>query len=90
MQVWHTVFPIFSLLSEGAVAVPNAGFGQGTGDVLQYMFDCNGDEDNLLMDCPSDEPPNICTHSDDAGVICCVGKLDFRLLYITYWLSVCM
>ena len=68
---------LYLLLNEGAVAVPNAGFGQGTGDVLQFMFDCNGNEDNLLMGCPNDEPPNICTHADDAGVICCVGRQDF-------------
>lgn len=66
---------MFPLLSSGAVPVPNAGFGQGTGDVFQFMFNCNGDEDSLLTDCPGTETSNVCTHSDDAGVICCVGKL---------------
>lgn len=62
-------FP-FSLMSTDAVAVPAAGFGQGSGPIFLDDVDCFGNE-SRLEDCDN---PGIgvenCAHSEDAGVAC--------------------
>ena len=54
----------------GAVAVPRAGFGQGTGAILLDNVQCVGTEASLIS-CQSNGIGNHnCAHSEDAGVRC--------------------
>lgn len=63
----HHAFP-------GAVAYPNARFGQGTGPILYNNLQCTGSEDSVF-DCMSDGlgMSGTCSHSDDAAVMCQEG-----------------
>ena len=56
-----------------AIAVYQAGFGQGTGPVLLYYMRCTGSESSLL-NC-SHIGDSYCLHSQDAGVVCPPCKL---------------
>ena len=62
---------------DGALSAPgNATFGQGSGNIYDYI-DCDGTEDHLL-DCPSvTDTSEICTHAEDAGAICYSEGLVF-------------
>ncbi len=53
----------------GAMAVPSAFFGQGTGPVFLDDLRCAGTERSLL-DCPRNSMMSNCGHSEDAGVRC--------------------
>ena len=65
-----------SILHVGALAVSNAAFGSGSGPVILHDVMCNGLE-NRLLDCPGNvmRRIGICSHSQDAGVICNLGKI---------------
>ncbi|XP_030832032.1 deleted in malignant brain tumors 1 protein [Strongylocentrotus purpuratus] len=64
---------------EGLVQVThNSSYGGGTGDVFASNVGCTGLEDALLS-CSYDEH-SICTHSDDAGVICAPPDGEVRLV----------
>ena len=53
-----------------AIAVNQAGFGQGTGPVLLSNVRCTGTESSLLS-CSHDETYLYrCLHDNDAGVVC--------------------
>ena len=54
--------------SSGAVALPNARFGQGTGPIALSYLTCIGTETSIL-DCRRGEI-GTCTHADDASVQC--------------------
>lgn len=57
----------------GAVAFPNAKYGQGVGAVYLDHVDCSGNESNLTQ-CSHDGIGVVqCDHKDDAGVRC-IGK----------------
>ena len=58
----------------GAVAIPRAFFGEGTGRIHLDDVNCERTETSL-MQCQSSEVSNHnCGHSEDAGVIC-IGEL---------------
>ena len=51
-----------------AIAVFDAGFGQGTGPVFLDGVRCTGNESSLLS-CSRSGTPS-CSHSSDVGVVC--------------------
>ena len=55
-----------------AIAVIWAGFGLETGPALLSNVECTGTESSLLS-CSRSGIPS-CSHSNDAGVICPLGK----------------
>ena len=69
----------------GAVAYPNARFGQGTGPIFVNNLQCTGTE-NTIFDCMSDGLGSIgtCSHADDASVMCQEGWF-----YILHSLASC-
>ena len=70
---------------EGAVAVNEAFYGQGSGDILLDEVHCVGNEDNI-GDCPhQDWGVHDCGHSEDAGVICTDdGKTCLEYFFIFF------
>ena len=66
----RTLFHIYTHLVDNskAIAVPQAFFGEGTGDIVLDDVQCTA-EDTRLGDCSHGEFHN-CRHSEDAGVIC--------------------
>ena len=73
---------------EGAVALTNAFFGQGSGDVVMDEVDCEGHESHI-GECPHNGWGDTdCDHSKDAGVICTDdGKTCFEYFFIFFQLS---
>ena len=59
------------------MALTNAYFGMGTGEVLLDQVKCSGTETKLTT-CTSDKKSFRCTHSEDAGVRC-PGKNEIKL-----------
>ena len=57
----------------GAVAFPNAKYGQGVGTVYLDHVDCSGNENNLTQCINDGIGVAQCEHKDDAGVRC-IGK----------------
>ena len=57
----------------GAVAFPNAKYGQGVGVVYLDHVDCSGNESNLTQCSHDGIGVAQCDHKDDAGVRC-IGK----------------
>lgn len=53
----------------GAVALGNAFYGPGTGDIYLSNLACRGNESNLI-ECPGLGPDTFCFHFEDAGVRC--------------------
>ena len=51
------------------VAVKQAHFGEGSGDIYLGDVSCGGNETSLLH-CQANINPNDCSHSEDAGVRC--------------------
>jgi len=51
------------------MALTNAYFGMGTGEVLLDQVRCDGTEERLV-NCSSERNSLRCTHSEDAGVRC--------------------
>ena len=45
-------------------------FGQGNGSIFLSNLGCHGDEDNLLQCDHGGIGSNICSHSEDVGVVC--------------------
>ena len=73
------------MYNTGAVAVTNAGFGQGKGNIYLDNVQCNGDESNLLA-CSYSEIHN-CGHYEDAGVECNgPGSEKFNLYDFYLWI----
>jgi len=79
------------MVSLGSVAVKNAHFGEGSGDILLDDVMCRGTEAALLkgteaalLNCSRKNNLPIassnCKHSEDAGVICQGG--DIAVMYI--------
>ena len=62
---------VLDILSHtGAIAFPNAKYGQGTGVIMLDHIMCDGSEDKLT-DCGNDGiGVASCAHKDDAGVRC--------------------
>ena len=61
---------------EGAVALTEARFGQGTGPILLDDVRCVGTE-SRLANCPANPTgDHNCGHSEDAGVRCIPGMLQ--------------
>ena len=57
----------------GGEAIPNVGFGVGTGSILASNVSCNGYEYSLGI-CPNiTDIPAICTHDRDAAASCQAG-----------------
>ena len=56
------------------MALTNAYFGMGAGEVLLDRVRCSGTE-TKLVNCLSDKKSFRCTHSEDAGVRCPGKKL---------------
>ena len=68
MENYNVFITILFLL--GAVAVPLAAFGQGTGPILLDNLFCVGSEPRLV-DCLANEiGSHNCAHFEDAGVRC--------------------
>ena len=74
---------------KGAIARPNAAYGEGSGPIFLHGVGCTGVE-LRVFDCPH---PGLeissCRHSQDAGVVCRPGKLvrfEFSCIYETVWL----
>lgn len=61
-----------------AAAVPNAAFGEGTGDVLFDDVVCSGAE-TQLQQCSRSAKRADCTHREDVGVSC-ARSIDDRLV----------
>ena len=62
------------MCATGAVAIPRAFFGEGTGRIHLDDVNCERTETSL-MQCPSNGvSEHNCGHSEDAGVIC-IGEL---------------
>ena len=66
-------------LSPADVALSNAYFGQGTGQIVLDDVDCSGSENYLLACNSSVLVSSNCDHSDDAGVRC-GGNIKHDLL----------
>ena len=71
----------YFLYDLGAIARPNAFFGQGTGPIWLDDLLCRGNEERLV-DCPVSTGGigmiDFCNgHADDAGVTCQMCKLQF-------------
>ena len=75
MSIVHAVMVIFLCMI--AFAVYRAAFGQGTGPVLLRYLNCTGRESSLLS---CNLRSGLCSHSQDAGVLCPPCKLYFSLL----------
>lgn len=54
----------------GAIALPLAAFGQGSGPILLNYVQCVGTEERLI-NCSS-RPVSRCSHYEDAGVRCSI------------------
>lgn len=54
----------------GAIAIGNAVYGEGSGQILLDDVDCVGIENSLLNCHYTGLGSEDCTHSDDAGVLC--------------------
>ena len=67
-----------------AEARTDAYFGAGAGDILQTELWCSGVEDNVYS-CPRRDQSSqwICSHGEDAGVICYEGTLDEYTMCLT-------
>ena len=62
-------------ISIGATVRSNAGFGQGTGEIILDQVGCIGSETSLF-DCPANPiGTNDCSHFEDVGVICLCENL---------------
>ena len=61
---------MFKKYQIGGVAKRNAYFGTGTGPVLLSNLHCTGTETSLLECNQRSCDAIICTHGNDAGVIC--------------------
>ena len=70
--------PEYSLCCTGAIARPNAAFGQGTGPIYYDDMRCTGFE-YRLHECSRDggigRARHNCQHSKDAGVNCIQGSV---------------
>ena len=80
----HAILTQSNYFSSAGVALINAQFGQGTGQIVLDDVQCSGRESQLL-DCTSAPILTVssnCDHSDDAGVRC-------EGLYL-YKKSICM
>ena len=63
----------------GAEAVTQAVFGEGTGRIWLDRVHCGGNE-RVLINCTSSfSGVNSCTHAQDAGVRCPIGKTIIKL-----------
>ena len=58
----------------GAIALPGAHFGVGTGPIFIKRALCSGSEDSIL-ECQQSLDDDSCSHSNDASVIC-LGKIQ--------------
>lgn len=56
----------------GAVALSDAAFGTGSGQIYRNNLQCTGNE-LRLADCPHGSVAT-CTHQDDAGLSCNMSK----------------
>ena len=61
-------------MNPGAVAVSGASFGEGSGRIWSRTIQCTGNE-RYLRNCTTSSVGNdTCTHAQDAGVRCQLGK----------------
>ena len=67
-EVIHT--HMYVSVRTGVLAIGNARFGQGTGQIWLDNVNCRGGE-SMLSDCPANPiGTHNCQHSEDAGVRC--------------------
>ena len=69
---------LFFLIRTGAHAVTKAGFGKGSGRIFFSYLRCAGNETSILQ-CRRGSSP-ACSHSEDVGVMCEMGKSDIVIL----------
>ena len=68
-------------LSADRVFYNGAKFGEGEGDILLDMVQCEGNEDDIL-NCQQDVNSGpACDHSEDVGVECTTTGKSFLLFY---------
>ena len=65
-------FNILHVCNTGAVALSDAAFGAGSGQIYRNNLQCTGSE-LRLVDCPHSSTAT-CTHQDDAGLTCNESK----------------
>lgn len=72
---------LLSVTSSGAIGVIGAFFGAGTGESLATNVNCAGNETTITA-CPyqSRLESVLCSHNDDAGVICPPGKIEIIII----------
>lgn len=64
----------------GAVAVSDARFGEGSGNIFLRGVQCTGSE-RYLKDCPASSiDDDLCTHAHDAGVRCQRGNVELMMV----------
>ena len=61
-----------------------AGFGEGVGQIWLDNVQCTGSERKLIDCAASSSGVNSCTHAQDAGVKCVIGKSSTHLLDYYY------
>ena len=62
----------------GGEAIPNTGFGVGSGPILASNISCNGSEYSLGGCYNTTDIPVICTHEHDAAAQCQPGFSAFN------------
>ena len=58
------------------MAVKSAAFGRGQGKIWMNSVRCTGDESSLQQCAHNGLGKGNCSHSDDAGVVCSLGKTE--------------